>query len=116
MLPECTPGVGHRRMHATGSVHDYQDHHPTAQDCVSVVEVSDTTVSFDRSKKARLYSSAGVLEYWVVDLKARSVVVHRDATPDAGYRSVVEIDESGFVEPAGRIAQKLAVSAFLPLV
>lgn len=38
-----------------------------------VVEIADTTVSFDLGKKAALYAANGVAEYWVVDLQARQV-------------------------------------------
>ncbi len=35
-----------------------------------IVEISDTTAKYDLGQKARLYASAGVPEYWVVDLAA----------------------------------------------
>jgi len=38
------------------------------QTIMLVVEVSDTTRTFDLGKKARLYAGGGVPEYWVVDL------------------------------------------------
>ncbi|RZK00812.1 MAG: Uma2 family endonuclease [Novosphingobium sp.] len=38
-----------------------------------VVEIADTTASFDLGAKARLYAANGVAEYWVVDLQARQV-------------------------------------------
>ena len=38
-----------------------------------VVEVSDSTLAFDLGAKRRLYAKAGVSEYWVVDIDARSI-------------------------------------------
>lgn len=45
-----------------------------------VVEVSDTTREFDLGRKLALYASAGVPEYWVVDLAGR--VIHQLWSPD----------------------------------
>jgi Uma2 family endonuclease len=41
-----------------------------------VVEVAQTSQGRDR-EKARDYAAADVPEYWIVDLAARNVVVHR---------------------------------------
>lgn len=42
-----------------------------------VVEVlSPSTASLDRGSKLKLYDRAGVREYWIVDLGARTVEVH----------------------------------------
>lgn len=38
-----------------------------------LVEVADTTQSFDLSRKAALYARHGVPEYWVVDLTAQTI-------------------------------------------
>ena len=40
-----------------------------------IVEVSVTTLSFDKTEKAMLYAAASVPEYWVVDVTAR--VIHQ---------------------------------------
>ena len=43
-----------------------------------VVEVSRTSLAFDRVTKARLYAHANVDEYWIVDLIRGRVEVRRD--------------------------------------
>ena len=43
-----------------------------------VVEVADTTLRTDLGRKAELYASAGVPEYWVVDVGGNRVVIHAD--------------------------------------
>lgn len=43
---------------------------------VLVVEVSDSTVAFDRGDKARIYAAGDVPEYWVVDLPGRAIHQH----------------------------------------
>ena len=58
-----------------------------------MVEVADTTLSFDRDTKSSLYAAAGIPEYWIVNLAHRQLEVYRDpsAMPEtpfgSGYRS-----------------------------
>jgi Uma2 family endonuclease len=57
-----------------GTPRDYRQHPTTA---LLVVEISDTTLIFDRERKRELYARAGVPEYWIVNLLKRRVEVHR---------------------------------------
>ncbi len=50
---------------------------------ILVVEVSETTVADDRSRKASLYAAAGIADYWVIDVTRRQIEVRRDPRPDA---------------------------------
>jgi len=59
-----------------GTVRDYTRAHPTT--AVLVVEVSESTLAFDRGEKASLYASAGIPEYWIINLLDRCVEVYRD--------------------------------------
>ena len=56
---------------------DYRRAHPSADDVLLLIEVSDTTLRYDLNVKARLYATQGVREYWVVDLVANRVWRHR---------------------------------------
>lgn len=38
-----------------------------------VIEIADTTLDIDLGRKLRLYASAGVPEYWMADVNARSI-------------------------------------------
>jgi len=38
-----------------------------------IVEVSDATLAFDLGEKLKAYASAGIPEYWVVDVNARAI-------------------------------------------
>ena len=55
---------------------------PTGAQIRLVVEVSDTSCLRDRVQKARIYATAGVPEYWVVDINERTVLVHRTPSGD----------------------------------
>jgi Uma2 family endonuclease len=57
---------------------EHRSRHPRGDEMLLVIEVSDTTTAFDRSRKAKLYARAGVPEYWVLDLNGRMLVVHRE--------------------------------------
>jgi Uma2 family endonuclease len=73
-------------------------------DILLLVEVSDTTLSFDLGRKALLYARHGVADYWVVDAKTRETHVHRGPGPD-GYASVTLIPPN---EAAAPLAPDLA--------
>jgi Uma2 family endonuclease len=77
---------------------EFEDANPRPSDLRLVVEISDSTVGFDLTTKAELYARAGIVEYWVVDVAARRLVVHRD--PREGlYRSVTAYGEDEAVIP-----------------
>ena len=50
---------------------------PRASNALLVIEVSETTLRFDRFIKMPLYASAGAPELWIVDLEGSRVWVHR---------------------------------------
>ncbi len=56
---------------------------PTAADVLLVIEVSDTTLAYDRDVKVPLYARHGIPEVWVVDLAGRRVLVFRQPSADA---------------------------------
>jgi Uma2 family endonuclease len=77
---------------------EFRDANPRPADLRLVVEISGSTLGFDLTTKAELYARAGVVEYWVVDLAARRLIVHRE--PGAGlYRSVTAYSEQETASP-----------------
>ena len=101
-----------------GTVSDYDDAHPVS--AVLVVEVADTTLRFDRTVKSSLYASAGVGEYWIVNLHDRAVECHRDAVPmtnepfGSGYRSITRHEEGSLLTPAAAPGRQVAVADLFP--
>jgi len=63
----------------------YRSRKPTGADVLLVVEVSDTTLVYDRDVKAPIYGRGGVPEFWLVDLGGRRIDVFSQPTPE-GYR------------------------------
>lgn len=58
---------------------------PGPDDVALVVEVSETTLTYDRNIKLPRYAQAGVPEVWIVDFTGRKVEVHSEPSPE-GYR------------------------------
>ncbi|MBC8071579.1 MAG: Uma2 family endonuclease [Deltaproteobacteria bacterium] len=81
-----------------GRPRDYMQRHPRGDEAILVVEISRTSQRLDR-RKAAVYAEAGVPEYWLIDLVARCVTVHREPGAD-GYAQTRAIDESGELELA----------------
>jgi len=85
---------------------------PQPSDLALVVEVADTTLRFDLTVKASLYARAGIVEYWVLDLNGRRLIVHRQ--PESGvYRSVVAYSESEKVAPLESPQHELRIADIL---
>jgi len=61
----------------------YRQDHPTAADVVLLIEVADSTLLTDRSRKLPLYARHGIPEVWLVNLVAKVVEVYRRPAGDA---------------------------------
>jgi Uma2 family endonuclease len=68
---------------------EFQRRHPAPADVALVVEVADATIRRDRGRKKRLYSRAGIREYWIVNLIDHQIEVYTNPSgpvddPDYG--------------------------------
>ena len=85
-----------------------------------VVEVSDTTLWFDRNRKSRTYARAGIAEYWIVNLVDRQLEVHRGPVSDPlkrprhQYTNVTVLRPGGTITPLAAPRAKIAVARLLP--
>lgn len=102
----------------TGGPRDYLAGHPTT--ALLVVEVSDTTLAYDRAVKAGQYARAGIAELWIVNLRDRVLEVHRHPAPMAdqplghNYRSVTRHTEDEQVAPLAAPNTPVRVADLLP--
>jgi Uma2 family endonuclease len=79
-----------------GSLEDYRESHPTT--AALVVEVADTTLHFDRTRKLAMYAEALVSEYWIVNLVAGVLEVYRE--PEGlRYRTTLRLGPAETVTP-----------------
>jgi Uma2 family endonuclease len=67
-----------------GARRDYSRQHPARP--ALVVEVADSSLAFDRDHKGGLYARAGLEDYWILNLVARVLEVHRRPVQDAAAR------------------------------
>ena len=77
---------------------DYWQRLPTAADVLLLIEVVDSTVQYDRDKKIPLYAHCGIVETWLMDVKAKRVEVYREPSPE-GYRTLLMCGERDCVAP-----------------
>ena len=57
---------------------EYLRHHPYPENIFWLIEFSNTSLGKDLDIKRKAYAAAGILEYWVIDLKKRHLKVFRE--------------------------------------
>jgi len=97
---------------------DYRESHPAHP--VLVVEVAESSLAFDRTRKGSLYARAAIPEYWIVNLVDRILEVYRDPESDAAavfgwrYRTVTRLAPPATVVPIAWAGQGIMVADLLP--
>ena len=69
-----------------GSRNDYRSRHPAPGEIELLVEVSETSRTWDRVEKMSAFARAGVPTYWILNLTARELEVYSHPTP-GGYEN-----------------------------
>jgi Uma2 family endonuclease len=101
-----------------GTRTDYRESHPAG--AALILEVSDSSLDFDRQHKGSLYARAGVADYWIVNLIDRVLEVYHDPAPDPEapygwrYRSVQTLTPPAAVVPLALPTAWIAVADLLP--
>lgn len=96
-----------------GTFDDYPDV-PLASDVLLLVEVSDSTLRYDRGTKAAMYAADNIPDYWLVNLRARTLEVRRQ--PESGeYLSLDVYAEGEAVAPLAAPDAPVRVADLLPL-
>jgi Uma2 family endonuclease len=76
----------------------YRSGHPGPDDIYLVIEVSDTTLEYDREVKLAMYAISGIREFWMEDLQGDVLLVHRDASDDH-YKTCLVFKRGESVSP-----------------
>ena len=71
---------------------------PGPPDILLIIEVADASLEDDSGEKAVLYAGAGIRDYWVVNLRNRTIEVRRDPQAD-GYQSLAVFSGDEEVRP-----------------
>jgi Uma2 family endonuclease len=90
----------------------YGEGHPTASDILLLIEVADSSLDADREVKLPLYAEVGVVECWIVDLKAQRVEVYRSPS-ERSYQVQMSFAHGDGVAPEVLPDVKLRVSEIL---
>lgn len=101
-----------------GSILDYADGHPKTASLL--VEIADSSLRLDRTKKRELYAENLIEEYWILNLKQRCLEVHRhpirDESTRFAYTETLVVLEKDFVTPLAMPASRIKVADMLPPV
>ena len=72
---------------------------PHPQRAFLIIEVADSSLEDDRTVKAEVYASAGIPEYWILNIPDRSIEVHTEPSRGA-YTRVTPYRRGDRVAPA----------------
>lgn len=90
----------------------YSSRHPDAADVILLVEVSDSTLRFDRQQKLRLYASHNIPEYWIVNLIDDCLEVYRQPQ-DGDYLQKIVLGKSDSLNLVALPEVRIEVAAIL---
>ncbi len=91
---------------------DYTSRHPLPEDVILLIEVSDTTLDYDRREKLPAYGRAGIPEVWILNLSDRTIEVYREPL-FTGYGSVQTLRAGDTAVPLAFADAAVEVSALL---
>jgi len=100
-----------------GSPRDYSS---LPKSALLVVEISDTSLDSDIGRKAVLYATAQIQDYWVVDLNGRQLIVFCNPVADPEspgrlkYSQVIYHDEAESVSSLVMPDRPISVADLLP--
>lgn len=113
---ENDPGPDLAIVH--GTIRDYAADAPTR--ALLIVEVAESSLFEDTTTKAELYATAGVLDYWVIDLEHRQLIVFRDpqllpaGLGATAYKTHLTLSPTDRVSPLAVPQSSIRVSDLLP--
>lgn len=98
-----------------GTPDDFADHHPGPGEVACVVEVADSSLERDRGTKQRIYATAGVPQYLIVNLVNERVELYEDPDAESGrYRRVTLLGRGDFLSLHVGGGLRLLVAELLP--
>jgi Uma2 family endonuclease len=95
----------------TGGPRDYRDAHPGT--ALLVVEVSDSSLGFDRTRKLALYARNRIAEYWIVNLPENRLERYRQPENEVYSQTDILGPEDILAEVAGRNC-RIPIADLLP--
>jgi Uma2 family endonuclease len=90
----------------------YASTEASQKDALLVIEVSDSSLPFDRGPKLAVYAKHGVREVWIEDLTTDTLLVFRDRSP-LGYATSRALKRGDIVSPLSFPDLSIAVADLL---
>ena len=87
--------------------------HPRSQDILLLVEVSDSSLDYDRNNKLRHYAEAGIPEVWIANLRDDRIESYTDPSPE-GYLVSQIYQRGDTISPTAFPDIQIAVSDIIP--
>lgn len=85
-----------------------------------VIEIADSSLTYDRTEKASLYAKAGVPDYWIVNIKDRRLEVRRRPVKDStaifgySYSTLQMLAENETISPLAKPEVEIKIAELLP--
>ena len=92
---------------------DYFGKSPSAEDVLLVIEVSDTSLAYDRNVKVNLYAQANIPETWIANLSDDCIETFTGPGPD-GYATHTIYRRGDRIAPSTLPDVEFAVDDLLP--
>jgi len=90
---------------------DYRRERAGAQDVLLAIEVADSSLRYDLIRKARVYATNGLPEYWVIEATARRLHRFVDSRPADGHWNRTETLEAPFTVSPNALPQLALASS-----
>ena len=74
---------------------NYSDTNPRPSDVLLIIEVSDSTLGYDRDTKIPRYAAHGIQEVWIINVPERYVEIYRELRPEEQRYASCERIEGG---------------------
>ena len=91
----------------------YEGGHPRPADVLLLIEVSDTTLDYDRNTKLSAYARAGIPEVWIVSRQDRRIETYTSPT-EGTYSNVRHAGPNDTIAPQAFPDVTLEVGQFFP--
>ncbi|MEM8722868.1 MAG: Uma2 family endonuclease [Cyanobacteria bacterium P01_G01_bin.39] len=94
---------------------NYLSAHPIPEDVILIIEISDSTLQYDRETKLTLYAEAGINHYWIINLVENHLEVYSNSFANSqgkfGYRhkSIILPCETVSIPSFGKITLELSL-------
>ena len=102
----------------TGKTRDFRNAHPST--AALVIEVTVSSLDYDRKQKSSIYAKAGIKDYWIVNVQDEQLEVYRRPIADGNgeygfiYAQALILKKGDVVKPLAKPKATITVADLLP--